>query len=376
MGRKKEFAYTGKRRVRNRVSRNHRRRRTVGKNRLVSSILVEKPDENFPSIFGNATGHPTLVTSSMSRSLVVPGDNIGFGNSRNNENEPEEISSMRQIMANRHLYVEYLKRLKKMIERCTGFSAVWPQDHFSMVVCARRRSGKTTFMDKLVKEHLVSYRMDHSNGGHTLVRSKNQFFKKRILVSPTAFKEHGMDTSSFDEIFTSGAELNNFLVKYKNNPKEEFENTLLVLDDTHSWLDHHSGSLILWFITVNRHYNCSVIAATHNIRSLAPVIRNNASEWVLFRTRLDEELHKIQEAFGTSFEEHYNEVNWSEPFNFLYMTLRDGPTTWFFEGKASGTKFCKPKTFNEEDCTIQMRYLGNDLLPANSTLEVENMGPN
>lgn len=284
---------------------------------------------------------------------------------------PETSLRYNHLYAQRKLYNIYLKELQKIQRRGTGFSICWPQDHFSLLVVARRYSGKSVFVDKLVKEHLVSSRMDISQ--NRLVKSKKQFFEQKLLFSPTANRDESLDTSSFDEVYTTQADLERFIQQYKvATSDQQFPSTLIVLDDTHSWIDFNSRSLIHWFVTVNRHFKCSMIVVSQNVMAIAPSMRNNASEWCLFRCKMDEELLKIAQAFGTNFEHFYNQVNWDEDFNFLYMTLRKGPVTWFFEGKPKEGQLKTPSnlTFIEQDCTLRMKFLGSDILPTNSPLLV------
>ena len=284
---------------------------------------------------------------------------------------PSPYQRLDRLQAEKKLYKEYLLQLRRLPKRVTGFSALWPQSHFSMLICARRYSGKSTLVSKCVKEQWVSWRMDWQT--RKLVRSENQFFKKKILISPTAYRDSSIDISSFDEVYTSKQDFEDLMQKYKDaRPGQEFESTLIVLDDIHTWLHFNTKSMIHWFITVNRHYDCSLAFLTHNIKGSAPVIRNNASEYVVFRVAVEEELKRMEEAFGAKFEEFYNMVDWSKPFNFLYMTLRLGPKTYFYEGRGGedDTTEVDPDSldFNHEDCTMRMRYLGSDVLPPNTTL--------
>ena len=278
--------------------------------------------------------------------------------------------TLEKIFKEKQLLIEYMQQLRRVNKRNTGFSIAWPQEHFSMLVVARRFSGKSTLIDKLVKEHLVSKRMDWDS--KRLMRSELQFFERKVLFAPTARRDTSLDCTPFDEVYTTQADLEEFVAKYRHaDENSEFKSTLIVMDDVHTWLDYKSNSAIHWFITVNRHYKCSIIIVAHNIGGVAPSIRNNASEWILFRCKMDEELKKISEAFGTQFDDYYNRVDWSVDYNFLYMTLRRGPVTLFFEGRPKEgipKDDMKKLSFNEQDVTIKMKYLGKDTLPENSVL--------
>lgn len=314
--------------------------------------------------------YDTNTITAFTQSMTRP-PQISYGETSNGilPESSHGADRMSQMMNEKKLTVQYLNQLKLVVKRNTGFSVAWPQDHFSMVVVARRLSGKSTLINKLVQEHLVSKRMDIPS--RRLVKSDVQFFTRRVLFKPTAYRDASLDISPFDDVFTTQTELESFISKYKAaKDDDDFESTLVVMDDVSTWLDSQSHSLVHWFITVNRHFNCSIITVAHNIKNSSPSIRNNASEWILFRCKLDEEKKKIEEAFGTSFEEYYDSVDWSVDYNFLYMTLRKGPVTWFFEGrpKEGLPKTTRVMNFNEQDVSVNMKYLGKDTLPATSPL--------
>lgn len=338
-----------------------RRAKKPRSSKMMSLSMLSPDDMTGFSMFANSlTSAPKLVEEGQS-ALYVP-------------EAMSELSSQQDrfdsLIKERKLHVQYLQQLKQVNKRNTGFSVAWPQDHFSMVVVARRYSGKSTLIDKLVKEHLVSKRMDWNT--RRLVHSDIQFFERKILFSPTAHRDTSLEADSFDEVYTRQEDLEVFIARYKNADEgAQFPSTLIVMDDVSTWLDSQSHSLLHWFITVNRHYQCSIITVAHNLKNAAPSIRNNASEWILFRCKLDEEKKKIGEAFGTSFDIFYDQVDWSIDYNFLYMTLRKGPVTWFFEGRTKELEnkvTQKSMTFNDQDVTVRMRYLGMDTLPSDSTL--------
>lgn len=334
------------------------RKRTV---RHRTSKRIQMPmdiayDRNTITAFTESMTRPPQISYEESNRTILPESCDGS-------------NRMSQLLNEKKLAVQYLSQLKTVVKRNTGFCVAWPQDHFSMVVVARRLSGKSTLINKLVEEHLVSKRMDIPS--RKLIKSGMQFFERKVLFKPTAYRDPSLNLSSFDDVFTTRAELESFVTKYYNAKDDDvFESTLVVMDDVSTWLDSQSHSLVHWFITVNRHFNCSIITVAHNIKNAGPTIRNNASEWILFRCKLDEELKKIEEAFGTSFNEFYDAVDWTVDYNFLYMTLRKGPVTWFFEGRPREgvPKTKRTMNFNEQDVSVNMKYLGKDTLPITSPL--------
>lgn len=280
-------------------------------------------------------------------------------------------STSYNIQANERMYELYVSRLKGISKAIPSWSVVWPQSHFTMGCIASRFSGKSVLIDKLCSYHLVSRRFDLEK--QKLVRSRKQFFERKILFAPTAFQDESLNHRVFDEVYTTRLDLEKFLAQYYRLPpdkKSDLPSTLIVLDDVHRWLNHEAHSMMDWFVTSNRHYNCSIIAIAQNVKSFAPSMRNNFSDLIMFRCRLDEERKKITAAFGTNFDSYYNIIDWNKKYNFIYMSIRKGPITWIFEGNP--VKHREDLMFHERDVTIQLKFLGTDVpTSANSEIEEE-----
>ena len=301
---------------------------------------------------------------------------------RNMMSESQELLKLSQLQLSRHwfdiptmkknlaLFELFYTNLNHLMTFNTGFSIPWPQSHFTWMMPSRRMSGKTTIVMKLLETHLRTRRYDLE--AEKLVVSKKQFFDEILLFSPTAQRQDAtINKRLFTRLIATQQEAEAELAKYKNaTPKEKFPSRLLVFDDCHSWFTHQAHSLMEWFVTANRHYNCSLIFLEQQFHGVNPTIRNNLSEVTVFRVALQTELKAIEMGFGTRFMEFYDQVDWSKSYNFLHMTLRKGPKVVFYEGIMSSDD-SQPQGFLVKNNNITMRYLGSDdsvIVNANGTL--------
>jgi len=81
----------------------------------------------------------------------------------------------------------------------------------------------------------------------------------------------------------------------KTMPKELYPEFLLVVDDSIGLFKSNSAVALL--PTRHRHYRISIIFASQNFKSLAPVIRNNSMVNVFFRTN-NSELSKLEQEYN------------------------------------------------------------------------------
>lgn len=247
-------------------------------------------------------------------------------------NNHEDIFKMHEPDEERQerLFQERVRStILNIFNRGTGFGPLMPQGHFTWLIVARRMSGKSTLLNSLMKKHWVSMRVDE-NGN--LIKSKDQFFKKKILCSPTAGRDKSLDASEFDLVYTTREEMEAVIQAIRDGPSNG-SNNLLVLDDVQSWVDHSANSLVSWFATVNRHYGWSMAISVQNLRQgLSPSIRNNLSEFTTFKIPLAQERLKIQQDIGTNFMQAYDMVDWTKKYQYMHMKITKGPTTWYFQG--------------------------------------------
>lgn len=235
----------------------------------------------------------------------------------------------------------------------TGFGPTMPQSHFTWLIVARRFSGKSTLINSLIKKHLVSMRVKDDK----LVKSQLQFFKKKILCSPTAGKDKSLDSSEFDHIYKTKEQMEELIATIKNAGSAN--GMLIVLDDVQTWIDAQSNSLLSWFATVNRHYGCSLIISVQNLKQgISPSIRNNCSEFTTFKIANAGERLKIQQEIGANYIQMYDMVNWDTEYQYLHMKITKGPTMWFFQGIGDESK--KPRGIMKPNYSLSWKFLGKE----------------
>lgn len=219
--------------------------------------------------------------------------------------------------------------LSNILIKGTGFPPLMPQRHFTWLLVARRESGKSNLLNNIIKGGLVTYRVDART--EKLIKSKDQFFKKKILFAPTAGLDKSLDATSFDEIYRTKAEIENVIKEFVKNKARV--PTLFVGDDVQGWCSHEANSIISWFATVNRHYGASLIISVQNLKQgLSPSIRNNLSDFTNFRIALESERRKMQDDIGADFITHYNMIDWNTQYQYMHMKVTKGPTLWYFQG--------------------------------------------
>lgn len=210
-----------------------------------------------------------------------------------------------------------------------NWPALFGSGHFTINITAMRKSGKSTLVNSLVGYYLIS--REYNTETKRIVKAPRhaQFFKKTILCSRTAGLDKSLDTKYFDEVYNTKEDINNIINRIEYLGPANV-NTLLVLDDLIGMIDHSCASKINAFASVNRHYNTSLILATQAFKSVCPTIRVNCSMWIFFAVLNDDEYHKICKEIP-GFATYYPMVDWSQPYNFLFIKICAGPSLEFYE---------------------------------------------
>lgn len=189
-----------------------------------------------------------------------------------------------------------------------------PEPPFSMTIIAPRKSGKTVVIDNLLNRLL----WDYNEEGR-----KKPYFMYTVLCSPTAGMDASLNLKYVDKLFTTYTD---YVVQHVIEVAEEFEYKfpiLLILDDILGLMPKF-GSDLAYFITRNRHYNISVIITSQVFKGMAPVIRENTSNWVIFKIPNENELKKISEEI-VNFDIFYDvAVMKASPYSFLYVKVEGG----------------------------------------------------
>lgn len=183
---------------------------------------------------------------------------------------------------------------------------------FTMNILAPSRSGKSVVITNLL------YNKDFN-------------FKKRfdriIFISPTILIDSSLEFAREDEDIVKIHEeryldnldsvIENIFEKQKEDPEES---TLLIIDDCAMYLK--SSKTLAYGTTKNRHYNMSMIITSQAYKKIDPVIRNNATHWLLFKTHVQKEQDHLEEDFNgfPEFLKFFKEAT-SVPYSFLFADM-------------------------------------------------------
>ena len=88
-----------------------------------------------------------------------------------------------------------------------------------------------------------------------------------------------------------------------------------------------------------RHFEMSIFISTQSFRSIGTIIRNNATDILIFKQQNNKELEKIKEEYGElcgdgemtgedCFMKYYNHAH-DEPYSFLYISVQENPAKFY-----------------------------------------------
>ena len=109
---------------------------------------------------------------------------------------------------------------------------------------------------------------------------------------------------------------------------------LLVLDDILS-KDFKKTNEITYLASKFRHYELSIFLSTQSFRSVGSIIRNNATDILIFKQQNAKELDKIKEEYGELcgseelFMRYYNYALDDQRYSFLYIDAQDNPARFY-----------------------------------------------
>lgn len=199
---------------------------------------------------------------------------------------------------------------------------------FTMCVHAPSRSGKSVVITNLIYNEVFNFK---------------DRFEKIIFISPTILIDSTLKYAREDEDIVKIHDedmLENLDLVISNiltAQKEAFDKegtappTLLILDDCLAYLKNKSLS---YLSTKNRHYGISLILTTQYYRKIDPVIRANATNWLLFKTMVDKEKEAVIEDLNAfpQFEQFYDRAT-KEPYSFLFVDMLKMRLFTRFEGE-------------------------------------------
>ena len=189
------------------------------------------------------------------------------------------------------------------------YNELLPRIPFLMLIIAPVRSGKSVLLMNLI------YRM------------YNACFDQIVYISPTV--SHDKSTRMLwedDDIIKVDENLNQIdaivegiVDNQKDKHESDRKHVLVVLDDCLGLFS--KNGYLMNLCSRFRHYKISIVFTTQAFKSVPPIVRNNATSVMMFKTANDAEKKKIFEEYAGNypkFDSIYEQAT-REKFNFLYL---------------------------------------------------------
>lgn len=194
----------------------------------------------------------------------------------------------------------------------------FPNKSFSMLICGKPGSGKTTFLMNILNQ----------KGKNRIYR---KVFKHIIIVSPSVSSlpdgllEGIPPTQIFDELNEDVEDMiNENYENYKEYPDKNYSQ-LLILDDIASFLKLKQNVVFLNKMFFNRrHKRLSIILTTQYIYQVPKSVRANLSDVILFEPTTSE-LETIRKEFIP--------MNKDKFINFIKFVFREPHDTLYINEK-------------------------------------------
>jgi hypothetical protein len=167
-----------------------------------------------------------------------------------------------------------------------------------------------------------------------LIYNKNFYkdkFDQIIYISPTSLNDLTLkhlaeddDVVKITDKLDQLDEILKLLIEEKDKDEEtRKEHYLIIFDDCLGFIK--PKSYVSFLCSRYRHYKTSLLFTSQNFRSIGPIIRTNATFYLIFKTPNKKEYKKYVEEFSGIFEdfEKMYLMACSEPYNFLYLDLRN-----------------------------------------------------
>lgn len=188
---------------------------------------------------------------------------------------------------------------------------------YVLVMCGSVRTGKSTLLMNLLF-HDSFYKNKFDKIFFYSPTVMNDLTLRHLAENDDIIKITGDDLDKIDDIFK---EIVNEKMEDEETAKEQY---LHIFDDCLGIIK--PKSFITTFATKYRHSRNSMIFTTQLFRLLPPVLRTNATGYVIWGTNNHKELMKMNDEFSGSYKgflEMYEEAT-SKPYNFLYLDMRNG----------------------------------------------------
>lgn len=191
------------------------------------------------------------------------------------------------------------------------YNPILPQIPFLLTIFAPVRSGKSVLVMNLI---YVMYKKCFDQivfFSPTVSHDKTT----RILWEDPDVVKIDKDLQHIDSMIKAIVE------RQEEKHEDERKHILIVLDDCLGLMKREGYLTNL--CSRYRHYKLSIIITSQNFRSLPPIVRNNSTAVILFKTSNDKELKKIEEEYAGNFPGFislYKKCT-RERFNLCYLNL-------------------------------------------------------
>lgn len=198
-----------------------------------------------------------------------------------------------------------------------------PQPQFLTLIIGSVRSGKTNYLINALRNGTDFYGEDYWDYYKIISNTLNNDTKGKY------FKD------AFDdcEDHYSDKMIQDLIASQKKYEREDMPTMLILLDDILS-RDFKKTNDITYLCSKFRHYEMSIFLTTQSFRSVGTIIRNNATNILIFRQNNSKELDKIKEEYSElcgseeRFMEYYNLAH-DQPHSFLYIDGQTNPARFY-----------------------------------------------
>lgn len=198
-----------------------------------------------------------------------------------------------------------------------------PKAQFLTLIIGSVRSGKTNYLINALRNGDDFYGEDYWDTYKIISNTLNNDTKGKYFTDAFADCEDHYTDQMIKELISS----------QKKYEREEMPTMLILLDDILS-RDFKKTNDITYLCSKFRHYEMSIFLTTQSFRSVGTIIRNNATNVLIFRQNNAKELDKIKEEYSELcgseelFMTYYNLAH-DSPFSFLYIDAQENPARFY-----------------------------------------------
>lgn len=198
-----------------------------------------------------------------------------------------------------------------------------PQPQFLTLIIGSVRSGKTNYLINALRNASDFYGENYWDYYKIISNTLNNDTKGKYFKDAFDDCEDHYTDKMIQDLISS----------QKKYEREDMPTMLILLDDILS-RDFKKTNDITYLCSKFRHYEMSIFLTTQSFRSVGTIIRNNATNILIFRQNNSKELDKIKEEYSElcgseeRFMEYYNLAH-DQPHSFLYIDGQQNPARFY-----------------------------------------------